>query len=423
MQRKQLADGVFLCTVKAERFKTARITVNFIMPSCRKTATCAALLPLLLERCCAAWPDMTAFSRKLAQLYGASLSADTTVQGTARVLSVNITGIRDEYALNHENLSAEYAKVLFETVFAPNFVNGVFEQDAVKIEKQKLAEVLQTEINDKRVYCVRQAKRSFFGDAPAGVEKNGYLDELDAITPQTLTDYYHEMIRTARIELMSIGGHGADVAALLQERLRQVRRAPAALLPFEAMPVCETMEKQESLDTVQGKVCLLFTAGRILSEEEYAAMRLGAAVFGSLPTSRLFTNVREKQSLCYYCAAVFSQVNGMLSVDSGVEHQNAVKTKNAVLHELAELQEHGPTKKELADAKRALGSALDGVEDSLAGIEMWYLGCILRGHIAAPAEVAAALMPVSAEQVRQVLRLLRLSVVYTITKGGAQNEA
>lgn len=423
MQRKNLAKGVYLTAIEADRFKTARITVNFILPSDRQRATLAALLPLMLERSCAAWPDMTAFSRKLAQLYGASLSADTSVQGTGRVLTVNITGIRDSYALKGEPLSAEYAHVLFETAFAPHFVNGVFDESALLVEKQKLRETLETEINEKRLYCVRQAKRRFFGDAPAGVEKNGYLDELDAITARQLTEYYHEMIRTAKIELMTIGADGAAAAAELVQRLAHVQRAPVPLPPFEAMAPRQTLRESEALDTVQGKVCLLFTTGHILSEQEYAAMRLGAAVYGSLPTSRLFTNVREKQSLCYYCAAAYSQVNGMLSVDSGVEHHNAAKTVDAVLHELSELQKNGPTETELADAKRALNSALDGVEDSLSGIEMWYLGGILRGNITTPQQVVESIMPVNALQVKEVLSLLQLSVVYTISKGGAQNEA
>lgn len=423
MQRKMLAPGVWLSAIEADRFKTARITVNFIFPSEKQTATCAALLPLLLERSCAAWPDMTQFSRKLAGLYGASLSSDTMVQGTARVLSVNITGIRDRYALGGESLSAEYARVLFETAFAPAFVDGVFAASAVAVEKQKLREVLETEINDKRSYCVRQAKRRFFGSAPAGVEKNGYLDEVDSITPAQLTAFYHEMIRTAGIELMVIGADADTVANELTKRLATMQRAPAVLAAFEAMAPQTPVRETEHIDTVQGKVCLLFTTGHILSEEEYAAMRLGAAIFGSLPTSRLFTNVREKQSLCYYCAAAYSQVNGMLSVDSGVEHKNAEKTIKAVLQELAALQNEGAGETELADAKRAIIGALDAVEDSLSGIEMWYLGAILRGHIVTPQQVAQALLPVTAEQVQKVLSLLSLSVVYTIGKGGAAHEA
>ena len=40
---------------------------------------CNALLPLVLERGYAACPDMTQLSKKLAGLYGASLSVDTAV--------------------------------------------------------------------------------------------------------------------------------------------------------------------------------------------------------------------------------------------------------------------------------------------------------------------------------------------------------
>lgn len=417
MQREQLAPGVCLTALEADKFKTARITLNFILPSVRSQATCAALLPLMLERSCAAWPDMTDFSKKLAGLYGASLSAESTVQGTRRVISVSICGIRDRFALAGEVLSAEYANVLFETAFAPFFTDGVFDPETLEIEKQKLQEVLENEINEKRAYCLRQARRRFFGDSAAGVEKNGYLEEIDSITPAELTAFYHEMVRTAVLEVLTIGADSAAVAERLQKQLAQVKRAPAQLPEFCAMPAVQApVRAAEPLDMVQGKLCLLFTTGRILSEEEYADMRVAAAIYGSLPTSRLFMNVREKQSLCYYCAAGYSAVNGMLTVDSGVEHANAQKAEDAILAELAALQQTAVEEKELDDAKRALTGALSGVEDSLYGIEMWYFGGILRGNIQTPEQVARRIDAVSAQGVRAALASLRLSVVYLLTK-------
>lgn len=423
MQRKKLTEGVFLSAILADKFKTCRIAIHFLMPSRREDATCAALLPLVLERSCAAWPDMTEFSKKLAGLYGASLSAESTVQGTWRDVSISISGIKDRFALAGESLSAEYARVLFEVAFSPFLVNGAFEEDAVRIEKEKLRQILENEINEKRLYCLRQARRRFFGDSPAGVEKNGYLEELDAVTPKMLIDFYDRMVRTAQIELMVIGADEQAVACQLQSQLDAVQRGCQPLPAFQAMNVLEKpVQASEDMDTVQGKLCLLFTTGRLLDEEEYAAMRVASAIYGSLPTSRLFMNVREKQSLCYYCAAGFSAINGMLSVDSGIEHANARKAQKAILDELYRLQTELVTEKELEDAKRALEGALAGVEDSLYGIENWYLGGILRGSIQTPEQVACRIAPVTAQRVRQVFSMLHLSVVYLLKKGGVADE-
>ncbi|MEG1932207.1 MAG: pitrilysin family protein, partial [Pygmaiobacter sp.] len=417
MHRTELAEGVMLTHIPADKFKTGRITINFILPATRKTATVAALLPLLLERSCAEWPDMTAFSKKLAQLYGAALSAENAVQGTRRVLSVSISGIKDRYALTGEALSAEYTRVLFEVAFRPHFVNGVFDPETLEIEKQKLREALENEINEKRTYCIRQAKRKFFGDSPNGVEKNGYLEEVDGITSEEVTAFYHEMIRTATIELMVIGADAAAVGASFTERFCTQNRAPQAPPALFAMPRTEELVTEEPLDTVQGKLCMLYTTGELLTEEDFLKMRLAAAILGALPTSRLFMNVREKQSLCYYCAAGYSSLTGMFMVDSGVEHCNAQRTKAAIQQELQTLCTELVGEEELADAKRALTSALAGVEDSLYGIENWYFGNIMRGITEAPCETAQRIERVTAEDVRSALQRLSLSVTYCLTKG------
>lgn len=423
MQRKQLADGVMLTDIPAERFKTGRITLNFILPSQRSTATAAALLPLVLERSCAAWPDMTEFSKVLAKLYGASLSAESAVYGNRRVISVSISGIKDCYALDGEALSQEYARVLFEVAFRPHFTDGVFDEEALEIEKQKLREALENEINEKRTYCIRQAKRRFFGDSPNGVEKNGYLDEVDGITAQQLTAFYHEMIRSAVIEIMVIGADAAQVGESIAVQLSQVERAPSLPEAPSAMPRTAPLVIKEPMDTVQGKLCLLFTTDAIFNEADEAKLRLATAIYGSLPTSRLFMNVREKQSLCYYCVAGYAPMSGMFMVDSGIEHQNAEKAKDAILAELEALCKVPVPETELEEAKLALCSAMTGVGDSLNGLENWYFGGILKGRIRTPEEAKARIQQISAADIQEMLSHLSLSVAYFLTKEEPTHDA
>lgn len=160
-ERKQLAPGVYLTTLDAEKFNRCRITIHLRYPALRRSATDAAVLPLVLERGYAQCPDMTALSRKLARLYGADLGVDLGTAGTDRVLTVDICGIKDKFALTGENLSAEYADIAFGIVFEPYLVNGVFDPEAVRIEKETLDRRLQAEYNNKRLYCVRQARRRF----------------------------------------------------------------------------------------------------------------------------------------------------------------------------------------------------------------------------------------------------------------------
>lgn len=416
MKRENLAPGVFLNTLDAQKFNRCRITIRFQYPACRETATASAVLPLVLERCCADYPDMTLLSRRLAKLYGADLSVDNSTNGANRVLTVSVTGIKDEFALEGEDLTAEYADLVFGVAFRPYLVNGLFDEEAVAIERGKLRQQLQAEVNDKRLYCVRQARRRFFGDSLAGVERDGYLEEVDGVTPQLLTQVYEEMLCKASIEVTAIGAKDETVRRLLLAALEGRKREWQAPLPGLFMPRQQPDHQVETMDMVQAKLCLLFTAGRCTGAQEIAASRLAMALYGGSVTSRLFLNVREKQSLCYYCSSSYTSVTGCMMVDSGVEPANAQKAEAAILKELAQLCDGPITDEEMEDCRRGLLSSLESVEDSLSGLEGWYFAEIARGGpVSTPAQARAALEQVTKKQVRQVLRQFTLSVSYLLT--------
>ena len=179
MERTLIAPGVHLSCDPASKFNRCRISIHFAFPAQRKTATAHALLPLVMERGYADCPDMTRLTKKLAKLYGADLTVDARPMGCNHNLCVSVTGIKDAFALEGEALTAEYTKIALGAAFHPYLVDGCFDPQAVSIEKQMLKKGLEDEINDKRIYCLHQANREFFGDSPAGVRQEGYLDEVD----------------------------------------------------------------------------------------------------------------------------------------------------------------------------------------------------------------------------------------------------
>ena len=420
MKRTEIAPGVHLLWDPAPKFNRCRISIHFAFPAKRETATAHALLPLVMERGYADCPDMTQMTKTLARLYGADLTVDARPFGANHNLCVSATGIKDRFALEGEPLTREYAGLALGTAFHPAFVGGVFDPEAVGIEKQMLRKALEDEVNEKRIYCQRQANREFFGDSPAGIRQEGYLEEVDALTPEALTAAYREMLETAQIELLILGCEEAETEqvkdALLRE-LSAVERRPAPLCGNMAMPRREPARKAECFDTVQAKLCMLFTLGEPMRPDQMAAVRLAMALYGGSVTSRLFLNVRERDHLCYYCASSFQSFTGSMAVNSGVEHADAARAEAAILKELDDLRTGPITDEELEDCRLSLLSGMAGIEDSLGGIETWYYMEVLRGSgLQTPDEARAALRAVTKEDVRAILRQLSLSVSYLLTR-------
>lgn len=418
-QRTSIAPGVWLSRLDADKFCRQRIAISFLWPARRETATAEALLSMVMERSYAGCPDMTQLSKKLARLYGAQLDVDIQLRGANRQLTVAVTGIQDRFALDGENLSRAYAQLALGVAFTPVMNGDTLDPEAVAIEKGQLREQIESEINDKRLYCLRQARRRLLGDAPEGIERWGYLEELEDITAEDVTAAFRHMVRTACIEVVCAGADADAVRDAVLHTLQGVQRAPAALMPFRAVPAAGPGRFAEPLPTVQDKLCLLFTAPRVATGQDLAAMRVAVALLGGTATSRLFQNVREKQSLCYYCAAGYAVTMGMMSIDSGVEHANAAAAEHAILKELEALRTGPITDQELAETKRALINQIAAVGDSMAAREVWWMNEILLGTLLTPDQVSAQIKAVAADDVRQALGQFTLAVTYSITQGGA----
>ena len=344
MRRTEIAPGVHLSWDPAQKFNRCRISIHFAFPARRETATAHALLPLLMERGYADCPDMTQMTKKLARLYGADLTVDARPLGANHNLCVSVTGIKDRFALEGEALTREYAALALGTAFHPYFVGGVFDPEAVTIEKQML--------------------------------KKALLEELS-----------------------------------------HIGRAPLPLCENFAMPRQDAVRRVECFDTVQAKLCMLFTLGVPMRPDQMAAVRLAMALYGGSVTSRLFLNVRERDHLCYYCSSSFQSFTGSMAVNSGVEHADAARAEKAILKELDDLRSGPITAEELEDCRRSLLSGMAGIEDTLGGIETWYYMEVLRGGpVQTPDDARAALQAVTEEDVRTVLRQLTLSVSYLLTR-------
>ena len=419
MERKELLPGVYVTRIAAEKFNRCRLSLHFTFPARRETATAHALLPLVMERGCASCPDMTEMTKKLARLYGADLTVDGRPVGANHDLCISVTGLKDAFALEGEPLTREYAQLLLDEAFHPYFVDGAFDPGEVAIEKEMLKKHLENEINEKRIYCSRAAQREFYKGTPAAIRQGGYLEEVDAQTPQTLLAAYQEMLHTAQIELMLFGIDEANEAMVLEalkKELSVLCREPKKLISFVQIPVQPVAHYRETFEMVQAKLCMMFTMDRPVDLAELQAYRLAMALFGGSVTSRLFLNVREKMHLCYYCSSMFQTFTGSMSVNSGIEPANAQRAEQAILQELENLCNGPISDEELEDCRRGLLSGFDSVEDSINGMESWYVMEIWRGAgISTPAQERERMLRVTKEDVRDVLKRFHLSVSYLLT--------
>lgn len=419
MQREEIAKGTAFGSIADSRFKTNLLTLNLLLPLQRETVTENALIPLVLEKCWEEAPTNRAFSRELNRLYGASVSASVSKLGNAETLTLSFSAIDSSYALAGENLLLEGARILLGLLLKPVLKDGMLESENLELQKQYLFDSIQAEINEKRSYALGQTVKKMFGGAPCALNRMGYLEDIPAITPEKATKAWRRIVDTARIEILHVGmGDPTEAKELFRKAFSEMERHPVTLpeLP-ELSPFAEVAEVVEEKPVAQAKLCLGFTTGVNAYSPELSAMRLMTAIYGGTATSRLFANVREKQSLCYYCAARFDRTRGILLVDSGVDREKAEQAKAAILRELEAMCNGEFTDEEMEFARLSLENSYRSVGDSAWGLDGFYLTQTVLGRNETPEMQAEALRQVTREQVCEAASRVKLAVSYLLAGG------
>lgn len=253
------------------------------------------------------------------------------------------------------------------------------------------------------------------------VKQYGYAEDVDAITPESAAACFETMLSTAAVEITMIGPSAGDsITGIFQEAFRQAmeHRNRQPITPdfdMEQKTPAEVRRVTEEMDLTQGKMVMGFSLRPTEDKRALAVSRIATAIYGSSPFSKLFMNVREKLSLCYYCASRTMASYGYMLVDCGIESVNQEKAEAEILHQLDEVCAGNFTEDEMENARLAVINSLRSVTDSLSAMSSWLLNEILQGGSSAdPTDEIALTQAVTAEEVREYMQSAKLSVVYLL---------
>lgn len=416
-ERVSICDGVHFSSVTDPKFKHNSIVASLVLKPDKATVTANAVVPFILRKGCESCPDFTRLNQKLCALYGASLSCDVSKFGGYQVLDLSIYGVDDRFTLDGESMIRECALLLTEILLRPRLVDGVFAADDVALEKQQLIDTIESLINDKRAYAMSKCKSIMCAGEDIALEKYGYIADAEQITPQTAADTYRRIIKTAQIEVMFVGcGDPAIAKTIFADAFSKIERAPILVKPIVTRLVAEKINAvTEELDVAQSKLVMGFRTGEIADRRAFGAMRMMVALFGGTPNSRLFVYVREKQSLCYYCAARYDRLTGLMFVDSGVEKENKQKAYDEILLQLDIVRAGGFTDEELTATRLLMQNSLRSVTDSLGAIAEWYMTQVMAETNLSPADESALFDEITREDIIAAAGRVTLDTVYFLT--------
>ena len=423
--KSEISKGIELCNVKATGSKSACVTINFVLPLGEK-ASLYALVPNVLTRSSKEYPDITSIEKKLANLYGAELAVDISKAGEHQVIKMGVSCIDDRFAFDNESISAECSKLLFELVFNPNVTEKAFREDDVESEKRLLLERLLAEKSDKRVYAKNRCEEEMFRDEAYGIHRFGTKEDIENITPESLYEAYLEILRNAKI-VVCVSGN-SDLSLVSEYLTKYTQSVDRDILEKETLFVESAEDVQyvkESEDVKQGKLVMGFRLGMKDGEDNYAARRVMIDVFGGSPHSKLFTIVREKMSLCYYCSARMIRAKGIMFVQSGIESQNEEKAKEAILMQLEDIKNGNFSDEDIESSVKALEDSFKSVTDSPEALDAWFMSQCVSGNYKYPDDFIAEFRRVTKQEIIDAAKDVTLDTVFMLegtAEGGEQED-
>ena len=415
LERKQIANGVFFNRITDRRFKANRISVSLFTEFDVLPRADCALAAYALSECCALYPDYSKLSAALLDLYDASISASTTSYRGKRCTEIVGSALDDRYALSGEKLERELALLMCECLFRPKAENGAFDEKVTEMMRAELIDAIDSVINDKSRYAAfRAAKTAYVGEADE-FPPTGNREEAEKVTAKSAYAAYREILETARVEIFAAGcSDFAETEEIFSREFSAINRR-CSVTDLDCKP-SELKSKpayvEDEFDMKQAILRMYFKAPDL--DDRFANFIL-ARILGGMTTSRFFTNIREKQSLCYYCSVFPERNKRSLTCYAGIEPKNKKRTEEAILKELRDICENGVTEDELFRAKLEMRNQLKTVYDSASALMNWFVGQIADDRFYTPEEYLELTEQVTAERVQNAARLYSLDTVYTLS--------
>lgn len=413
INRRKIADGVYFSSITDKRYKKNLISVAFSAQLSEDTATENVIVPVLLTKCNSKLPTYKAFNNKMSRLYASGIGGTAGRQYDLQTISFGAYYLDDIYALSGEKMTGIMTDILIDCLTSPVTENGVFSEKFVELEKKTVIDNIETAINDKRSYAIERAMKTICKGEPASVCSYGTVEKAKLITPDSAYKAYRRMLETMPCEIICTGCSDFDgvaekfAAAFEKAGRHDIENTTIALSPVKT----QTEEVTERLTVNQSKLVLGFKS----HSDDDAALVLLQKIFGGTTSSKLFRNVREKMSLCYYCSAARNDLKGIMLVNSGVENENIEKTKEAVIDQLEEIKNGNFTNEDINFAEMAIKNDFKSVADSAGNVSNWYFDCIRKNDIVTPEEKLGRYLGVSKERIIAAAKSMVLDSVYVLT--------
>lgn len=417
----QLQEGVNIHVLPTKKYKTIRIVLKFRTPLDKKNITKRALLSSLLETNSKKYNSQTKLRSELANLYGASFGLSVTKKGTMHMLTVGMTVVNEKYLSANENVLQEGIDFLKEILFHPNVTDGKFDEETFNREKENLADYYESIFDDKQAYASLSLQRLYFEDENQKTPSIGTLEDLNDITAASLYEYYQELLAEDCVDIYVLGDvEESEMTEAFRAFPFKARQVPRESIFYTATTHNKLIEEIEEQEVTQAKFNLAYETNVFYQDKTYFAAQIFNGLFGGFPHSKLFMNVREKESLAYYASSTLDTFRGMMTVQTGIDSTKVEQVREIIQLQLIEMQNGNFSGEAIDQTKEMLKNQVLQSEDNPGAVMEKMYTQQLVGSTLTTAEFEQKINEVTKEEIIKIANQVYLKATFFLT--GEENK-
>ncbi len=416
LQKTRVTEHIRLSCIRTDRFKTGVLTLTLTLPKTKKNAAANPVLAGVMRRGTEKYPDMAAINRRLDDLYAACIEIRSGTVGNNLSLVFTAEMLDESFVPDGTPVTDGVIEMLAELLLHPRMQNGYFDGNYVKQEIRFAADSVRSEINNTRSYAAIRLRELMHREDPEYPTLKSLEKDILSLTPEELTNYYHCLLTHSKLDAFYVGSLSIDT---VQDKLARffgsVWKPTDAYLPRfpKADPPLPYHALTEPMSVAQGKLAMGFRVGVCMKHDGdavYAAILLNE-LFGGSPASKLFLNVREKMSLCYYCASSYNPHTGNLTVSAGIEPKKRKIAEKAILDQMEALRRGEITEAELHAARISLENSYRQIYDNPFELQAFYG---IRSLLGITDSIETSRQKLCAVTVDEVITLAKQTVCDTV---------
>lgn len=416
-------DGISFFHVKSDKFKTVRIDIFILDPLNKERAAQNALIPYVLKRGCRRYPTQQELALRLEELYGAGIDVAVYKKGEYQIIHLNAGFVSDKFTVNRTKLFEEVGGLLLEVLTTPATENGMFNKNYFEQERENLIQRILSRVNNKMYYALQRCMEEMCSDEPFAVYEDGDEDSAKALTLDSLMTRYKKLLSHSPIYVYISGDVDDNELKKFIEKFEIERKEIITLPPIQVKKeISQVRRVEEPMDVSQGKLCIGYRTQIEANSPEYYPLVIYNGILGGGVQSKLFQNVREKESLAYSTFSRLEKFKGLLVACSGIEISAREKAERIIMDQFKAIENGDISDYEMEATKRSFETGLKSMQDSQGGMVDFYLSQHLSGEKHSVDSFIEKLMSVTKDDVVSVSKRITQDTVYFLTSLSGEGE-